>query len=217
MHDSQNQIKSMHSSRQTCFPKVDLILLSTPPPTDGWKASRRTSRTQMCTTIPWLVRATSTGALSSLLITSWLRRRLSSRRRSPCSPGMRLNIRSLLASRYRSGTLTTSPLMTSWVRTNGNWWYLTMIFEFFLLLVSQSFIILIVWLLWLWPRSGAIELDLNRFPRGAKTAKQCSLGMIRNEQDLPTISIFKQKRVKGWWPFVARDENDEMELTVSQM
>lgn len=38
--------------------------------------------------------------------------------------------------------------------------------------------------------------------------------MIRNEQELPTISIFKQKRVKGWWPFVARDENDEMELTV---
>uniref|UniRef100_A0A3Q3IF07 Otoferlin n=1 Tax=Monopterus albus TaxID=43700 RepID=A0A3Q3IF07_MONAL len=60
---------------------------------------------------------------------------------------------------------------------------------------------------------GAIELDLNRFPRGAKTAKQCSLNMIRNEQELPTISIFKQKRVKGWWPFVARDENDEIELT----
>ncbi|XP_029318836.1 otoferlin isoform X7 [Cottoperca gobio] len=60
---------------------------------------------------------------------------------------------------------------------------------------------------------GAIELDLNRFPRGAKTAKQCSINMIRNEHELPTISIFKQKRVKGWWPFVARDENDEMELT----
>ncbi|CAG03622.1 unnamed protein product, partial [Tetraodon nigroviridis] len=60
---------------------------------------------------------------------------------------------------------------------------------------------------------GAIELDLNRFPRGAKTAKQCSLDMIRHEQELPTISIFKQKRVKGWWPFVSRDENDEMELT----
>lgn len=66
------------------------------------------------------------------------------------------------------------------------------------------------------PFPGAIELDLNRFPRGAKTAKQCTLDMIRNEQDLPTISIFKQKRVKGWWPFVARNENDEMELTVRQ-
>uniref|UniRef100_A0A3Q2XCE0 Otoferlin n=1 Tax=Hippocampus comes TaxID=109280 RepID=A0A3Q2XCE0_HIPCM len=59
----------------------------------------------------------------------------------------------------------------------------------------------------------AIELDLNRFPRGAKTSKQCSIDLIRNEQDLPSVSIFKQKRVKGWWPFVARDENDEMELT----
>ncbi|XP_057208493.1 otoferlin isoform X8 [Triplophysa rosa] len=60
---------------------------------------------------------------------------------------------------------------------------------------------------------GAIELDLNKFPRGAKTAKQCSLDMVLKEQELPSISIFKQKRVKGWWPFVARDENDEFELT----
>ncbi|KAJ8355679.1 hypothetical protein SKAU_G00184730 [Synaphobranchus kaupii] len=60
---------------------------------------------------------------------------------------------------------------------------------------------------------GAMELDLNRFHRGAKTAKQCSIDMVANDQDLPTVSIFKQKRVKGWWPFVARDENDEMELT----
>uniref|UniRef100_A0A674GQN2 C2 domain-containing protein n=1 Tax=Taeniopygia guttata TaxID=59729 RepID=A0A674GQN2_TAEGU len=47
---------------------------------------------------------------------------------------------------------------------------------------------------------GAIELDLNRFPRGAKTSKQCSLEMVTNEAELPMISIFKQKRVKGWWP-----------------
>ncbi|KAK3542372.1 hypothetical protein QTP86_025854 [Hemibagrus guttatus] len=60
---------------------------------------------------------------------------------------------------------------------------------------------------------GAIELDLNRFPRGAKSSKLCSLDMIINEQDLPTISIFKQKRVKGWWPFMAQNENDEPELT----
>lgn len=61
---------------------------------------------------------------------------------------------------------------------------------------------------------GAIELDLNRFPRGAKTSKQCSLEMVTNEAELPMVSIFKQKRVKGWWPFVARDENDELEVTV---
>lgn len=38
--------------------------------------------------------------------------------------------------------------------------------------------------------------------------------MVTNEAELPMISIFKQKRVKGWWPFVARDENDELEVTV---
>ncbi|XP_028250804.1 otoferlin [Parambassis ranga] len=60
---------------------------------------------------------------------------------------------------------------------------------------------------------GAIELDLNRFPRGAKTAKQCTIEMVTNEAEMPTVSIFKQKRIKGWWPFVARNEEDEFELT----
>uniref|UniRef100_A0A671Z419 Otoferlin n=1 Tax=Sparus aurata TaxID=8175 RepID=A0A671Z419_SPAAU len=60
---------------------------------------------------------------------------------------------------------------------------------------------------------GAIELDLNRFPRGAKTAKQCSIEMVTNEGEMPMVSIFKQKRIKGWWPFVARNEEDEFELT----
>uniref|UniRef100_A0A8C9XMX1 Otoferlin n=1 Tax=Sander lucioperca TaxID=283035 RepID=A0A8C9XMX1_SANLU len=60
---------------------------------------------------------------------------------------------------------------------------------------------------------GAIEIDLNRFPRGAKTAKQCTIEMVTNEAEMPTVSIFKQKRIKGWWPFVARNEDDEFELT----
>lgn len=62
--------------------------------------------------------------------------------------------------------------------------------------------------------AGAIELDLNRFPRGAKTAKQCTMEMATGEVDVPLVSIFKQKRVKGWWPLLARNENDEFELTV---
>ncbi|XP_035946138.1 otoferlin isoform X4 [Halichoerus grypus] len=60
---------------------------------------------------------------------------------------------------------------------------------------------------------GAIELDLNRFPRGAKTAKLCTMEMAMGEVDVPLVSIFKQKRVKGWWPLLARNENDELELT----
>ncbi|KAJ7341375.1 hypothetical protein JRQ81_005398 [Phrynocephalus forsythii] len=64
---------------------------------------------------------------------------------------------------------------------------------------------------------GGIELDLNRFPRGAKTAKQCSMELATGEIEVPVISIFKQKRVKGWWPFLARNENDELEMTVAEL
>lgn len=38
--------------------------------------------------------------------------------------------------------------------------------------------------------------------------------MVTSESDMPMVSIFKQKRIKGWWPFVARNEEDEFELTV---
>ncbi|XP_039594508.1 fer-1-like protein 6 isoform X2 [Polypterus senegalus] len=46
---------------------------------------------------------------------------------------------------------------------------------------------------------GTLELDLHGFPRGTKSAKGCSPDLMRpgNEK----ISIFQQKRVKGWWPF----------------
>ncbi|KAG7261737.1 hypothetical protein CRUP_023724 [Coryphaenoides rupestris] len=61
-----------------------------------------------------------------------------------------------------------------------------------------------------------LQLDLNRFPRGAKTPKQCTIEMVTNEADMPMVSIFKQKRIKGWWPFVARNEEDEFELTAEK-
>ncbi|XP_064487216.1 otoferlin-like [Ornithodoros turicata] len=60
---------------------------------------------------------------------------------------------------------------------------------------------------------GAITLDLNRFPRGAKSSKLCSLDMLKAECNVPMVSLFKQRRVKGWWPFFVKKENDEMDLT----
>lgn len=58
-------------------------------------------------------------------------------------------------------------------------------------------------------------MDLNRFPRGAKSSKLCTLSMLNNDGSVPMVNIFKQKRVKGWWPFYVKKENEEMELTVS--
>ena len=31
--------------------------------------------------------------------------------------------------------------------------------------------------------------------------------------NVPTVNIFKQKRVRGWWPFYIKKQNEEMELT----
>lgn len=47
---------------------------------------------------------------------------------------------------------------------------------------------------------GTVELDLHSFPRGAKTAKSCKLEMLTDGTE--KISIFQQKRTRGWWPFI---------------
>lgn len=60
---------------------------------------------------------------------------------------------------------------------------------------------------------GAITLDLNRFPRGAKSAKLCTLDMLRNDGSVPMVNIFKQKRVRGWWPFFVKHDTEGLELT----
>ncbi|CAH2285873.1 fer-1 6 [Pelobates cultripes] len=53
---------------------------------------------------------------------------------------------------------------------------------------------------------GSMELNLNGFHRGAKTAKGCDLGMTGPIRDENRISIFQQKRIRGWWPFVKSGE-----------
>ncbi|KAM4608723.1 fer-1-like protein 6 [Polymixia lowei] len=51
---------------------------------------------------------------------------------------------------------------------------------------------------------GTVELDLHGFPRGAKTAKSCKQDMMIDRMD--RISIFQQKRARGWWPFTKAGE-----------
>ena len=61
---------------------------------------------------------------------------------------------------------------------------------------------------------GAITLDLPKFPRGARAASLCTLDMLRTDGSVPTINLFKQKRTKGWWPFSAKNDNNEQMLQV---
>lgn len=37
--------------------------------------------------------------------------------------------------------------------------------------------------------------------------------MMCGDGAVPTINIFKQKRVRGWWPFYIKRDTEEMELT----
>ncbi|XP_008972183.3 fer-1-like protein 6 [Pan paniscus] len=48
---------------------------------------------------------------------------------------------------------------------------------------------------------GTLEMNLNSFPRAAKSAKACDLAKFENASEETKISIFQQKRVRGWWPF----------------
>uniref|UniRef100_A0A8C5WR41 Fer-1 like family member 6 n=1 Tax=Laticauda laticaudata TaxID=8630 RepID=A0A8C5WR41_LATLA len=47
---------------------------------------------------------------------------------------------------------------------------------------------------------GSLEMNLNGFPRAAKSAKRCDLSTEMETED-NKISIFQQKRIRGWWPF----------------
>ncbi|CAJ0962722.1 unnamed protein product [Ranitomeya imitator] len=51
-----------------------------------------------------------------------------------------------------------------------------------------------------------MELNLNGFHHGAKTSKSCDLSMSTTLKDENRISIFQQKRIRGWWPFVKSGE-----------
>ncbi|XP_033118716.1 otoferlin-like isoform X3 [Anneissia japonica] len=58
---------------------------------------------------------------------------------------------------------------------------------------------------------GACVLDLTKFPRGAKTAKSCKPEMMTDPK-VPQMNLFKVKKHKGFWPFVAPNEEGEEEL-----
>ncbi|XP_059826412.1 fer-1-like protein 6 isoform X1 [Hypanus sabinus] len=47
---------------------------------------------------------------------------------------------------------------------------------------------------------GSVELDLNGFPCGAKVAKKCGLHMLEEDSQIKHVSVFQQKRLRGWWP-----------------
>lgn len=58
--------------------------------------------------------------------------------------------------------------------------------------------------------SGSIELKLSDMVRGAKTSQQCTIKMAKDKAT-PRFSIFRNKRMKGWWPFVKLKSEEDIE------
>ena len=56
---------------------------------------------------------------------------------------------------------------------------------------------------------GDCFINLTSIPRPSKTSVQCTLETMNNEN---RDSIFKKKRLKGWWPFSYNAADSEPEL-----
>ncbi|XP_052647728.1 fer-1-like protein 4 isoform X6 [Harpia harpyja] len=57
--------------------------------------------------------------------------------------------------------------------------------------------------------SGSIELKLHDMVRAAKSSEHCTIKMAK-ENATPRFSIFRNKRMRGWWPFIKlKDQEDE--------
>uniref|UniRef100_W5MHL5 Fer-1 like family member 4 n=1 Tax=Lepisosteus oculatus TaxID=7918 RepID=W5MHL5_LEPOC len=57
---------------------------------------------------------------------------------------------------------------------------------------------------------GSIELRLNDMVRAAKSSTQCSVKMAKDKAS-PRFSIFRSKRMKGWWPLIKLKSQEDIE------
>ncbi|XP_065097285.1 fer-1-like protein 4 isoform X2 [Paramisgurnus dabryanus] len=57
---------------------------------------------------------------------------------------------------------------------------------------------------------GSIELRLSDMVRAAKSSGQCSVQMAKDKAS-PRFSIFRSKRMKGWWPLIKLKSLEDIE------
>lgn len=58
--------------------------------------------------------------------------------------------------------------------------------------------------------SGSTELRLSEMVRPAKTASKCTIEMAK-DRAAPRFSIFRAKKMKGWWPLVRMKTAEDFE------
>ncbi|KAL6464661.1 hypothetical protein MHYP_G00269780 [Metynnis hypsauchen] len=57
---------------------------------------------------------------------------------------------------------------------------------------------------------GSIELRLSDMVRAAKSSEHCSVKMAKDKAS-PRFSIFRSKRMKGWWPLIKLKSQEDIE------
>ncbi|VDN96156.1 unnamed protein product [Rodentolepis nana] len=57
---------------------------------------------------------------------------------------------------------------------------------------------------------GSIALKLSKMPRPAKTPATCGLHQL--DPSCPTLSLFENKQIRGWFPLVIRDEEENCDV-----
>ncbi|XP_060713707.1 fer-1-like protein 4 [Tachysurus vachellii] len=57
---------------------------------------------------------------------------------------------------------------------------------------------------------GSIELRLSDMVRAAKSSEHCSVKMAKDRAS-PRFSIFRSKRMKGWWPLIKLKSQEDIE------
>ncbi|NXP46431.1 FR1L4 protein, partial [Heliornis fulica] len=55
---------------------------------------------------------------------------------------------------------------------------------------------------------GSMELKLHDMVRAAKSSEHCTVRMAK-ENATPRFSIFRNKRMRGWWPFIKLKEQED--------
>lgn len=128
------------------------------------------------------------------------RKKWCTRKRSPSSPSRSRRSVSRLFWCCRSGTMTASEPTTSWVRLQ--------LFSITspVCVPSNSRISLNVVFGW----SGSIELNLSDMVRGAKQSSKCTIELAKDWAS-PRFSIFRAKKMKGWWPLTRLKTAEDFE------
>lgn len=58
--------------------------------------------------------------------------------------------------------------------------------------------------------AGTIELNLSDMVRGAKSSSQCTIELAKDWAS-PRFSIFRAKKMKGWWPLTRLKTAEDFE------